>query len=56
MPRFSVIVPAYKVQVRRVFLGQTAPVPAVVPLADRRPTPAARAVAAPAPALATVRP
>ncbi|MFI8391787.1 glycosyltransferase family 2 protein [Streptomyces sp. NPDC085540] len=41
--------------VRRVFLGQTAPVPAVVPLADRRPTPAAPAPA-PSPALAPVRP
>ncbi|WP_328790234.1 bifunctional glycosyltransferase/CDP-glycerol:glycerophosphate glycerophosphotransferase [Streptomyces sp. NBC_00273] len=45
--------------VRRVFLGQTAPIPAVVPLADRRPTPAAPAAPAapaPAPALAPVRP
>ncbi len=39
--------------VRRVFLGQTAPIPAVIPLEDRRPTPAAPA---PTPFLAPVRP
>ncbi|MFE6085764.1 CDP-glycerol glycerophosphotransferase family protein [Streptomyces virginiae] len=35
--------------VRRVFLGQTTPIPAVIPLKDRRPTPAAPA---PTPVLA----
>ncbi|MFE9634740.1 CDP-glycerol glycerophosphotransferase family protein [Streptomyces sp. NPDC006463] len=39
--------------VRHVFLGQSAPLPPVVPLGDRRPTPAAPA---PTPALAPVRP
>ncbi|WP_030771625.1 bifunctional glycosyltransferase/CDP-glycerol:glycerophosphate glycerophosphotransferase [Streptomyces sp. NRRL F-2664] len=43
--------------VRRVFLGQATPTPAVVPLADRRPTPPAPTPAyAPQPSLAPVRP
>ncbi len=42
--------------VRRVFLGQTAPIPAVIPLEDRRPAPAAPSAPASAPVLAPVWP